>query len=126
MYSLGVYVVPLAGEDHKHKYFCMADPSCRKNKAAVPRKKDDRRTVSTHHKSKHLLRVVAGVVKAGKQKQAKRNIQRSLGLGLGLDPNPYPNPNKWGIPKQSEKKLKKYRVFQIRREISAHRFFPWT
>ena len=36
MYSLGVYVVPLAEEDHKHKYFCMADPACRKNKTAVP------------------------------------------------------------------------------------------
>ena len=29
MYSLGVYVVPSAEEDHKPKYFCMADPSCR-------------------------------------------------------------------------------------------------
>ena len=29
MYSLGVYVASLAEEDHKPKYFCMADPSCR-------------------------------------------------------------------------------------------------
>ena len=35
MYSLGVYVVPLAEEDHKHKYFCMADPACPKNKTTV-------------------------------------------------------------------------------------------
>ena len=39
MYSLGVYVVPLAEEDHKHEYFCTADPSCRKNKATAPCKK---------------------------------------------------------------------------------------
>ena len=30
MYSLGVYVVPLAEEDH------MEDPACRKNKTTVP------------------------------------------------------------------------------------------
>ena len=36
MYSLGVYVVPLAEEDHKHKYFCMADPSRGENKTTVP------------------------------------------------------------------------------------------
>ena len=36
MYSLGVYVVPLAEEDHKHKCFCMADPVCRNNKTTVP------------------------------------------------------------------------------------------
>ena len=30
MYSLGVYVVPLAEKDH------MADPACRKNKTTVP------------------------------------------------------------------------------------------
>ena len=36
MYPLGLYVVPLAEEDHKHKYFCMADPACRKNNTTVP------------------------------------------------------------------------------------------
>ena len=28
-------IVPLAEVDHKHKYFFMADPSCRKNKTTV-------------------------------------------------------------------------------------------
>ena len=78
MYSLGVYVVPSAEEDHKHKYLCMADPLCRKNKTTVPCKKGDRSNVNTHHKSTHRLPGVAGAVKAGKQKQAKGNIQRSF------------------------------------------------
>ena len=60
MYSPGVYVVPLADEDHKHKYCCMADPSCGKNKTTVPCKKGDRSNVNTHHKSKHRLREVVG------------------------------------------------------------------
>ena len=74
MYSLGVEVVPLAEDYHKHKYFCMADHSCRKNKTTVPCKKGDGRNVNTHHKSKNRLRGVAGAVKAGNQKQAKGNI----------------------------------------------------
>ena len=78
MSSLGVYVVPLEEEDHKHKCLCLADPSCRKNKTTVPRKKGDRSNVNTNHKSKHRLRGVAGVVKAGKQKQTKADIQRSF------------------------------------------------
>ena len=52
MYSLRVYVVPLGEEDDKHKYFCLADPTCRKNKATVPCKKGDRSKVNTYHKSK--------------------------------------------------------------------------
>lgn len=78
MYSLGVYVTPLDEEDEKHKYFCLASPTCRKNKAFVPCKKGDRSNVNTHLKSKHKLRGVAGAVKAGKQKQAKGTIQRSF------------------------------------------------
>ena len=52
MQSLGVYVVQLGEEDDKHKYFCLADPTCRKNKATVPCKKGDRSKVNTYHKSK--------------------------------------------------------------------------
>ena len=32
MYSLGIYVVPLEEEDDKPRYFCLADPTCRKKK----------------------------------------------------------------------------------------------
>ena len=53
-YSLGVYVVPLEEEDDKHKYFCLADPTCRKNKTTVPCKKGDRSNVNTHHRSKNI------------------------------------------------------------------------
>ena len=52
MQSLGVYVVQLGEEDDKHKYFCLADPTCRINKTTVPCKKGDRSKVNTHHKSK--------------------------------------------------------------------------
>ena len=38
MCSLGVYVVPLAEEDHKCKYFCMANPARREKKTTVPLK----------------------------------------------------------------------------------------
>ena len=54
MYSLGIYVVPSEEEDDKPMYFCLADPTCRKNKATVPCKKGDRGNVNTHHKSKKL------------------------------------------------------------------------
>ena len=54
MYWLGVYVVPSEEEDDKHKYFCQADLTCRKNKTTAPRKKGDRRNVNTHHMSKQL------------------------------------------------------------------------
>ena len=75
MYSLEVYVVPLAEEDHKHKYFCMADPACRKTRRRFP-DKGDRSNVNTHHKSKHRLRGVAGAVKAGKQKSKRKGTSR--------------------------------------------------
>ena len=52
MYSLGAYVVPLEEEDDKHKCFCLADPTCLKNKTTVPCKKGDRSNVNTHHRSK--------------------------------------------------------------------------
>ena len=52
MYSLGVCVVPLEEEDDQHKCFCLADPTCRKNKTTIPCKKGDRSNVNTHHKSK--------------------------------------------------------------------------
>ena len=52
MYSLEVYIVPLEEEDDKHKCFCLADPTCLKNKTTVPCKKGDRSNVNTHHRSK--------------------------------------------------------------------------
>ena len=54
MQSLGVYVVQLGEEDDKHKYFCLADPTCRINKTTVPCKKGDLSNVNTHHKSRKL------------------------------------------------------------------------
>ena len=37
----------LEEEDDKHKYFCLADPTCRKNKTTDPCKKGDRSNVNT-------------------------------------------------------------------------------
>ena len=54
MYSLGAYAVPSEEEDDKHKYFCLADPTCRETKTTVPCKKGDRSNVNTHHKTKTL------------------------------------------------------------------------
>ena len=54
MYSLGDYVVALEEEDGEHKYFCLADATCRKNKTTVPCKKGDRSNVNTHRKGKIL------------------------------------------------------------------------
>ena len=56
MYSVGVYVVQFEEEDDKHKYFCLADPTRRKNKPTFPYKKGDSSNVNTHHEeSKKLL-----------------------------------------------------------------------
>ena len=52
-------------------------PRAAKTKRRFP-EKGDHSNVNNHHKSKHRLRGVAGAVKAGKQKQASGNIQRSL------------------------------------------------
>ena len=54
MSSLGVSVFPLEEEDDTHKHFCLADPTCRRNKATVPCKKGDRSNVNTHHKTKNI------------------------------------------------------------------------
>ena len=61
MYSPGVYVVPLVEEDDKHMYFCLADPTCRKNKTTVPCKKGDHTNVNTHDKSTKLYDCVVYV-----------------------------------------------------------------
>ena len=53
MYLLGVCVVPL-DEDGNYRYFCLADPTCRKNKTTVPCKEGDRSNVNTHHESDKL------------------------------------------------------------------------
>ena len=71
MYSPELYVVPSAEEDHKHKYFCMADLACRKTRRRFP-DKGDRSNVNTRHISKRRLRGVAGAVKAGKQKRKRK------------------------------------------------------
>ena len=57
MYSLGVYVEPVekAGQEYKHKYSCMADAMCRRNKHISPCKDGDRSNVNTHHRLKHKL-----------------------------------------------------------------------
>ena len=69
MYSPGVYVVLLQEEDDQHKYFCLADPTCQKT-TTIPCKTGDRSNVNTLHETKHRLHGVAGVVKAGNQKQS--------------------------------------------------------
>lgn len=76
MYRLGVYVEALEGE--KHKYFCLADATCRRKNRMVPCKGGDRSNVNSHLKNAHGVQGIAGVVKDGKRKAAQESIVKNL------------------------------------------------
>ena len=66
------------GQEHKHKYFCMADATCRRNKHIVPCKDGDRSNVNTHHRLKHKLCGAASVVEAVKKAAGKGSIEKTF------------------------------------------------
>ena len=70
MNSLGVYVEAL--ERESHKYFCLADATCRRKKKMVPCKGGDRSNVNSHLKNMHGLQGMGGVVKGGKEEGSER------------------------------------------------------
>ena len=87
MNSLGVYVEAL--ERESHKYFCLADATCRRKKKMVPCKGGDRSNVNSHLKNMHGLQGMGGVVKGAKKKATKDNIEKSFeaskNSGVGTD-----------------------------------------
>ncbi|CAM9505990.1 unnamed protein product [Ectocarpus sp. 8 AP-2014] len=76
MYRLGVYVEELEGE--KHKYFCLADATCRRKSKMVPCKGGDRSNVNSHLKNAHGVQGMGGVVKQGKRKATQESIVKNL------------------------------------------------
>ncbi|CAB1108164.1 unnamed protein product [Ectocarpus sp. CCAP 1310/34] len=78
MYSLGVYVEQIGGD--QHKFFCLAGPDCRRKKKVIPCRRGDRSNVNSHLKSVHGMQGKGGVTKQARRQSTQQSIGRSLTL----------------------------------------------